>query len=498
MVDTQRRKLLTLTGTAVATGLAGCGGNSEDNAAERQAQGNGDDGNENTGGEASPDQEAVIEFLERNNIQTVPIVTEDTAEKIAGIEIEVEDPDGLENVVLNYNDSHREGPFTIYDRARSEFENGTSVSISEEFPQTVIAPNTGEFYVELTDTNGNITTQTEPIDPEGTGSHRIDRKRKQDQDSEIQDIGNYSTERNWDNQVTNTQEIKELQQKWTNEAAYTPLIEQVMTGEDLSPGNKIFPNWDGEDDGFFDQDTVKNEDDFETLLRWYLPLIKHHDRQNYGVGPSSRFANFAATMETLLNEHHPQAQAQTTGVNTGGGHGIFGVQDTKNEEFYLVDTTSPSAGADTAVGRIGEFITSEGKSRDNLWDPYHDFKPGPQGNLHYEGKSEIAMSGLFNFVENKVGNRQLDYESFFFTDEWMDDAYQILRNGGSINPIVEPIEEIISQASKKESEGKNGIYGNLNDTRTLNDKTGKIYETVMYNPNQTPGTNEIENMLGAS
>lgn len=496
-MDKQRRKLLGLTGTALATGLAGCGGDSDGSV--ESGNGGPEGSNEDVDGESFQDQDAVIEFLEQEGIQTIPIVTEETSKNTASIELEVGDADGLENILLQYNDSHREEPFTIYDKSSGDFEEGVGdemVPISEEFPQTILAPDTGEFYVGVTDVNGNTTTRSEPIDPEGTGSHRIDRKRKQDQDSEIQDIGNYSTDRNWDNQVTNTQEIKELQQKWTNEAAYTPVIEQVMTGEDLSPGNKIFPNWDGEDDGFFDQDTVKNEDDFETLLRWYLPLIKHHDRQNYGVGPSSRFANFAATMETLLNEHHPQAQAQTTGVNSLPGHGIFGVQDIKNEEFYLIDTTSPSAGADTAVGRIGDFITSEGKSRDNLWDPYHDFKPGPVRGHTYEVKSETAMSGLMLFAQNE--NLENVYEDLFMTDEWMDDAYQILRNGGSINPIVEPIEEIISQASKKESEGKNGIYGTLDDTRTLNDETGEIYEAVMYEANQTPGIEEIENMLGAS
>ena len=499
MVDTQRRKLLTLTGTAVATGLAGCGGNSEDNAAEGQAQGDGDDGNENTGEEASPDQEAVIEFLERNNIQTVPIVTEDPAEKIAGVEIEVEDPDGLENVVLNYNDSHRDEPFTIYDEARSEFENsegGELVSISKEFPQTLIAPNTGEFYIEVTDVNGNTTTRTEPI--EGLeSSFRADRKRKQEGN-----IGNYNTNRNWDNTVTDTERLTETQQRVLQEQAYTPLVEKILNGEDVESTGNLYPNWEGEKDGFLDQDAVKNEDDFETLVRWYLPAVYDHDDDNYGTAPSSRNDRFAATMETLINEHHPEAEAVSTSVKSLPDHGIFGVQDTKNEEFYLVDTTAGSPQFDQAVAQINDgFITSENGNRSELWEPFHDFKPGKPDFAVYEGTKSKAMIGLSNFV-TKGSRFEIGQEDakggIFMTDEWLDEAYGILRNGGSIDPITDPIEEAIYEHRTQTEANNVGIYGTLDDTRIAVTDNEKVYETVMYNLNQAPGTEEIENMLGAS
>ncbi|KAB7514595.1 hypothetical protein DM867_05605 [Halosegnis rubeus] len=498
MVDKQRRKLLGLTGTALATGLAGCGGNS-DGSVESGNSGT-EDGNEDTGGESSQDQEAVIEFLDREGIQTVPIVTEETSENTASIELEVEDPDGLENILFQYNDSHRDQPFTIYDKARSEFENGTSISTSEEFPQKVIAPNTGEFYIEVKDTNGNTTTRTEPI--EGlNSSFRADRKRKQEGK-----IGNYNTDRNWDNIVTDTERLRETQQRVLQEQAYTELVNQVMNGEDFEAGGRGFPNYDlsGEnsDPGFFDQDAVKNEDDFETLVRWYLPAIMDHDRQNYGSAPSSRNDRFAATLETLINEHHPEAEAVSTSVKSLPDHGIFGVQEQNNEEFYLVDTTAASPQFEQAVAQINDgFITSENGNRSELWEPFHDFSPGKPSFGTYEGKSRKSLAGLYHFVSKGADVEIQGKEPegrVFMTDEWMNEAYQVLRNGGSIQPITNPIEELFYNHQTNGRDDDIGIYGTLDDTRIAVTDNEEVYETVMYDPNQAPGIEEIENMLGAS
>jgi len=105
------------------------------------------------------------------------------------------------------------------------------------------------------------------------------------------------------------------------------------------------------------------------------------------------------------------------------------------------------------------------------------------------------MAGLFNFVENTGSNDQLDYDSFFITDQWMGDAYEVLRNGGSINPIVESIEEMIYQSLETDTDSKIGIYGNLDDTRMAVDSTGEIYEAVKLDETQTPGIDNIETML---
>lgn len=494
MVDNQRRRLLGLTGTALITGVAGCGGTSEDNA--ESGNGGTEVSNEDTDGESSQDQDAVIEFLEQEGIQTVPIVTEESSQNTSSIEVEVEDADGLENVLLQYNDSHRDQPLTLYDRSKGEFEqgvNGEIVPISEEFPQTIIAPNTGEFYIEVTDTNGNTTTRTQPIEKDLSKSFRADRKRKQEGD-----IGNYSTERNWDNTVTDTERLRETQQRVLQEQAYTPLVEKILSGEDVDTTGNVYPNWEGEDRGFFDQDKVKNEDDFEQLIKWYLPAIYDHDDDNYGQAPSSRNDRFAATLETLINEHHPEAEAVSTSVKSLPDHGIFGVQDQNNEEFYLVDTTASSPQFDPAIGKIGEFITSEGYGRDDLWDPFHKFAPGKPSFGTYEGKSRKSSAGLYHFV-SKGANVEMQGEEpegrVFITDEWMNDAYQVLRNGGSIQPITDPIEEVFYNHQTNSKDQDIGIYGTLDDTRIAVTDKEEVYDAVMYDPDQAPGIPEIENML---
>lgn len=365
---------------------------------------------------------------------------------------------------------------------------GCTQLLDEETQNTPEQPETPESTETPTET---ATATPEPDIPE---SYRADRKRIASEGAEPRNIGNYNTERNWDNLTTNTTKINQMQNEWLNQEAYNPLIDQIMQGEDLSPGNKIFPNWEGEDDGYFDQDTVKNEEDFETLIRWYLPLIRHHDRENYGNAPSSRSHRFGATMEKLINEHHPNAEAQATDVNSLPGHGIFGVQDQNNEEFYLVDTTPSSAQAENAVGKIGDFITSEGRNRSELWDPFHEFQPG-EGDIIYSSKSRSGLEALIGFVgTNKTGE---NFDQFFATDEWMNDAYNLLRNGGSIDSITEPLEEITYKAAQREDNSNIGIYGTLDDTRIAVDSGNEIYEKVMEQP-EPQSIEDIETMLEAA
>jgi hypothetical protein len=481
-----RRNFIEATGAAALTGLAGCAG--DDSNPPNQEQTDTQTPTETTSEQNEPAQ---IEFLESHGIQILPILNEENIDNQAGISLEVEDQNGLEHVQVAYNDEHRDEPLTLYDKARREFEqrvDGEKVPISQEFPQRLLAPNTGEFQVEATDVNGNTETRNQSIN-NLNGNYRADRKR-----TETGNIGNYNTERNWDNLNTNTEEIQEMQQDWLNQEMYTPLVNQVMSGENFEAGGRSFPNsnYEENDPGYFDQDAVQNEDDFETLIRWYLPAIIDHDDKNYGNAPSSRNHRFATTLETLLNEHHPNAEATSTFVTSLPAHGIFGVQNTKEEKFYLVDTTSP-AQYDEAVGRIGDFITSEDGDRSELWDPFHSFEPGPAEFGTYEGKSEISMGALMIFAAtNEMGD---NFDQFFITDEWMDEAYEALRNGGSIDPIVEPIEEVLYNAPELEENTKIGIYGSLDDTRIAVTSDEEIYETVMYDDTTTPGIDDIETLL---
>jgi len=370
---------------------------------------------------------------------------------------------------------------------------------TEDDPEVSTSPEQTPASEKTTETNQTDTTEKEP-EPEIPESYRADRRRVADSNSEPENIGNYTTEQNWDNVVTNSEEITQKQQEWIDQEAYSPLVDQILNGEDIESNGRSFPNhnYEEKDPGFLDQEAVQNEDDFETLIRWYLPAIMEHDRENYGNAPSSRYQRFGVTMEKLINQHHPEAEAQATGVNSLPGHGIFGVQDENNEEFFLVDTTS-SPQYDGAVGRIGDFNTSgfdpsRDMNRQNLWDPFHEFEPGPIDILGYDSKSRSGMVGLINFVEKKGSNRQVNYDKLFMTDEWMNEAYEVLRNGGSIDPIVEPIEEIIYNNIQAEEPENLCIYGTLDDTRIAVSSGDEIYEKVMKQP-EPQNIENIERLL---
>jgi hypothetical protein len=350
---------------------------------------------------------------------------------------------------------------------------------------------------ESTETPEN-NTETETPEPDIPDSYRADRKRISSTGSEPESVGDYSTQHEWDNLVTNTEEIQQSHQERADQEVYSPLVDRVMEGDDFEAGGRAFPNSDYEenDPGFFDQDAVRNEDNFERLIRWYLPAIMYHDRENYGSAPSSRNHRFAVTLETLINEHHPDEETEATSVTALPAHGIFGIQDENDEEFYMVDTTS-SPQYDGAVGRIGDFNTSgfdpsQELSRQNLWDPFHEFEPGPIDFLPYTSKSRSSMGALMEFsATNEMGD---NFDQFFITDEWMDEAYEVLRNGGSIQPITEPIEELLYNAPQLQEENEIGIYGTLDDTRIAVDSGDEVYEKVMRN-SEPQGIDDIESML---
>lgn len=381
---------------------------------------------------------------------------------------------------------------------------------TENDPEVSTSPEQTPEPEKTTTENNTETTEKEPEpEPEIPESYRADRKRIRSKNAEPENIGNYTTERNWDNLTTNTQKLRETQETALEQEAYTPLVEKIMSGEDIDSNGRGFPNYsyEGEenDPGFFDQDAVKEEDNFETLIRWYLPTIMEHDRENYGNAPSGRNHRFAATLETLINDHHPEAEATSTSAQSLPAHGIFGVQDKNNEEFYLVDTTS-SPQHEGAVGRIGDFNTSNFDpssdiNRQNLWDPFHEFQPGqPEADIPYSSIKNKSMNALSRFVYK--GNEFTIEDSdpggnLFATDEWMDEAYEILRNGGSIQPITEPIEEIIYNQRTDGTDQTIGIYGSLDDTRIAASSGDEIYEKVMID-SQPQSIEDIENMLEAA
>lgn len=377
---------------------------------------------------------------------------------------------------------------------------GCSQLLSEDTENDPGVPTTPEQdNTEQPDQNNTETPEeTETPEPDIPESYRADRKRISSEGAEPQDIGNYNTQQEWDNLTTNTKEIQRAQETALNQEAYTPLVNQIMSGEDFESRGKVYPNWEDDDRGFFDQNAVKEEDDFESIVRWYLPAIIDHDDENYGNAPSGRNHRFAATLEKLINEHHPSAEATSTSAQSLPAHGIFGIQDTQNEEFYLIDTTS-AAQYERTIGRIGEFITSEDGSRSDKWDPFHEPYEG-DATPTYGGKKQVKINGLSRFVYK--GNEFTIEDSdpggnLFITDEWMDDAYEVLRNGGSIQPITEPIEEIIYNQRTDGTDQTIGIYGTLDDTRDAVSSNEEIYEAVMHKP-EPQSIDDIETMLGAA
>jgi hypothetical protein len=194
----------------------------------------------------------------------------------------------------------------------------------------------------------------------------------------------------------------------------------------------------------------------------------------------------AASAELAIEQIHPdyeEGDIQGWGVynpmieeGRGGTHGTMMFYSHQTKEWWHIDTTTPGK------------ITSPGKAqeiREDVWSPFHQktgFHPGESqvDNLSYEEKSIAGWGGLLGSVVNAFNN-DIEGRTTFATDTWMDEAYKHIRNDGEIEPVLEPVEQLVQR--QRETNEYVGIIGDsLEDAKLVTGDLEGLYSKVMADP----------------
>jgi hypothetical protein len=469
VVNNQRRKILKLTGTALAAGLAGC---SSDNEKDKKSNSGTDTTTENS-------YETEVTFSNLDSLNILPFVNEENIDNKAGLRLEVEDQDGLERIQLTYNDQHRDQPHTIYDRAKNEFENGAGnqmIPISQEFPQRIIAPETGEFTVKATDTNGNTETRTEQINLNPNG-WKVDREN-----------GQYQTKRNWDNHQFNRQQLQENHiSGWDETATYNKVLEELEKleqGEDVLVdggrekyigehaqalySNSEYEKGNAEGYGEWDGEFYSELTDLEHILGDAQNTVLTHQRVVHPTAFSAWNNRAAATLENIIHEFNNEAKQHleqtgekavyASGVAEGGHGTIITYTDTENTDieaehpWQFVDTTSDG------IAPVTEEINTGGE-----YNPFVEgYESETQTEMTYEGEKRIAQGALEGFIAKRDNPEPFQWQHIGISDNILEDLFnKHVPQKGSIDPIMDMMEEAIDL--QIDTEGYVQVYGDSLD-----------------------------------
>lgn len=287
--------------------------------------------------------------------------------------------------------------------------------------------------------------------------------------------------------------IEERRREWNREAAYPRF--KLKVDFDLAPNKYAeydYPNAEEHPpNGVFNKESFQQTDSLTKALEWIIPAVKEQTFRTHDDQPSGHANEMAASAELYIDQVHPTAETRAWGVYNPS-HGTMMFYDENQEEYWHVDTTS-------------EHIVKpeEALSHREIWSPFHKYNPDKpeEGGFHpgksqvkgltYWEKSKVSMGSLLRMVasgESKTGIGK----KIFITDEWLDDAYEHIRNDGAIDPILEPIEEAVED--QIETGEYAGIYGTLDDTRTVAGELDDVYHDVMREP-EVMTTEKVESML---
>lgn len=435
----------------------------------------------------------LVGFSRVVGFKILPQVTPENRDSTSVVDWKVEDKDGIQKVELYLeNAENREEP--IY-RGKPE---GDTAGMQTPFPQQMLAPGKNQFRLEVTDNDGNKESlKSEPVTFDIPG-YRLDPQ---------QDFGQYQTERTWDNTQFSQEHINQLRDKWQQKAIYDGFVEQVKAGNKFDQFGMPYPNWDEVEDeaGFFSLETFKSTDNWEKMLLYIVGATRDETFERYNGPPSGHANRMAASAEKAIEEVRGDDVRAWGVYNPGHGSMMFYTEDEEAEHrWYHADTTNN--GLDEGVQRPEDALSH----RPEIWSPFRSpdaDQPGfhkgfdideVDGVNSYSQMKRVTLGSIQSMV---ASGRPIEFEGqyVFANEDWLDAAYDHIREGGKIDPILEPFEELVDHQVQGEDKYI-GIYGaegdsGLDDTRlAAGDDLGSVYDKVMEQPGNVSAS-QIEDML---
>ena len=488
MVDDgfDRRSFLKTGGAiAVSAGLSGCSRSSDDS----------DDAGSSTKPtttETQPEDKSaeLLRVDPGENFSMLPVVDSENSDNTAVVEWGVEDGDGVSQARLFIRGEDTERGIDISQGIQIDERRpgGEKTEGEASFPQQVIPPGNVRFRMEMTDDRGNdYWFRSEPYNA-GPRKFRTDPE---------QDFSSYETERHWDNTQFTQQRINEQRSEWQDKARYDGFVDQIRNGGEgleIEFGSLTYPDGGKE----FDKQKYDRAESFRGKIAWLQIASVMRTYGEHDPPPSGHANEMAASIEKTLEElENIHESTRGWGIyNPGHGTMMFYTEDESAEHrWYHLDTTSE------IIDRPENAL----EHRD-IWSPFHSVEgnqPGfykgfnvdeVEGVNSYNHAVTTAREALIGMVTNAANSENFKYDKTFMTDEWMDAAYSHIRDGGKIDPLLNPIEEVVEYQLKNDVFV--GVYGlSIDDTRlAAGEDLGDLYDEVMVSEGNVSAS-QIENML---
>ena len=318
-------------------------------------------------------------------------------------------------------------------------------------------------------------------------------------------LNDWSTIYSFDNLPFNQEEMNEMRESWLWQGSFPGFVSEVRQNKDFDDYTfVIFPNYDETEKGdssggFFDLEDFKGSD-FRKALRYIQGAARAEIANEVDAsGPSAWAGEAAASAELAMDKVHPEHKTRGWGTHNpdkeGGYHGTMVFYDESGDTgWWHVDTTDESV------------VKPEDaqKHRTDIWSPFTSkdaempgFQPGESETTSilpggYRQKTRAARNSILGMVPGTT-NIENFWDRVFITDPWMDDAYEHIREGGDIDPILDEIEELVF--GQIESEEYVGLYGTLDDSRmAAGEDLVDLYNDVMLN-SEVMTTEKVESRL---
>lgn len=296
-------------------------------------------------------------------------------------------------------------------------------------------------------------------------------------------INNWTTPYGYDTHIFNREKFEEKRIDWMQENSYQDFLDDPQSYD-------LPPNW--------SDNTIETQEEFEDHLETALAAVQEKNEEYHQQNNSDGLSGSASTIANTASLHFrnkKEGELFGAGVHTNG-HGLNVFYHDK-WGWYVAETTMPSVGKPDSHGW---------QTLENYFIPWSDYAADVENehNPDYQGKKKIATRGLTRLVTSNA-QYKTGPANLFINDDWLEAAYQHIRNGGDIEPIIQPLKHAIDkqiQESKNQKLGElqdsvyAGIYGTgLEDTRiAYGENLEQLYDQVMHQQ-QSLTVTDIETAL---
>ncbi len=486
-----RRTVLRSIGVAITTVLAGCSGEEPEESAEPP---------ETTHWTTTTtvNREATVTVRDHENRNLLPIVTEDNRERSARIKAKVKDLDGIESIVVRFDNGHMDQPKQVHEDSGG----GEQIPVVYDLPQRLIGPGENTFTTRVTDQKERTQQYTSTFTPE-TQTWKVDTPHS-----------DYSTDRKWDNlqfnqplEAFNGNTIKEQQEIWNDEMVYPTLIADLRDGDkqqiqEQYKGSKYgssveYPNSE-EDDGTWNLNDFQNTDRIQEILSFGRNALHVHYLENNFTNWSTENDHLASTLQKICNELHDENPdneniIETTYVNEGNHGTVMAYADPEKTDTEYTHFDGETHGefnwwfVDTTDNWTLPINNDETKVPPGARGGYNAFIQGYKGEEQvsdtsriqtYEQEKKIAVHPLLGFID-RSDTEQIDKTAISISDPVLEQIYnKHIPEGESGDPII----DMAMKASQLQIEtGEHvQVYG---DNLEYNEED-EVFEGVEYAINE--------------